>query len=216
MKSLAYEGIAEHTMKKSRFIGYAIHIKNEEEAQAYIDKIKKLHPQARHHVSAYRISQEILERYDDDNEPKSTAGLPILTSIQQGGVDCVCIVVVRYFGGILLGKGGLVKAYTLAAQLALDQGKLVDWESVDLLEVEFDYSQQGSLDFQLDQAKFQVEERTYLEKVAYKVLVEEKRRPALEDLLQNFTSGQVDIRTISQGRAPILGEKILLDKMEER
>ncbi len=215
MKSVIQEGIAEHTMKKSRFIGYACHIQKEEDALAYIEKIKKLHPQARHHVSAYRISSQILERYDDDNEPKSTAGLPILDSLQRAEIDCVCVVVVRYFGGVLLGKGGLVKAYTLASQLALDAGEVANWSRVEEVEIQVDYAQQGQIDFQLQEENYQIEDKDYSEMVRYKMVIEKTRMDAFQNLINNLTRGQAEIQILGENRAPVKAGKILTDKMEE-
>lgn len=215
MKSVIQEGIAEHTMKKSRFIGYACHIQKEEDALAYIEKIKKLHPQARHHVSAYRISSQILERYDDDNEPKSTAGLPILDSLQRAEIDCVCVVVVRYFGGVLLGKGGLVKAYTLASQLALDAGEVANWSRVEEVEIQVDYAQQGQIDFQLQEENYQIEDKDYSEMVRYKMVIERTRMDAFQNLINNLTRGQAGIQVLGENRAPVKAGKILTDKMEE-
>lgn len=215
MKSVIQEGISEHTMKKSRFIGYACHIQKEEDALAYIEKIKKLHPQARHHVSAYRISSQILERYDDDNEPKSTAGLPILDSLQRAEIDCVCVVVVRYFGGVLLGKGGLVKAYTLASQLALDAGEVANWSRVEEVEIQVDYAQQGQIDFQLQEENYQIEDKDYSEMVRYKMVIERTRMDAFQNLINNLTRGQAGIQVLGEKRAPVKAGKILTDKMEE-
>ena len=215
MKSVIQEGIAEHTMKKSRFIGYACHIQKAEDALAYIEKIKKLHPQARHHVSAYRISSQILERYDDDNEPKSTAGLPILDSLQRAEIDCVCVVVVRYFGGVLLGKGGLVKAYTLASQLALDAGEVANWSRVEEVEIQVDYAQQGQIDFQLQEENYQIEDKDYSEMVRYKMVIERTRMDAFQNLINNLTRGQARIQVLGENRAPVKAGKILTDKMEE-
>lgn len=215
MKSVIQEGIAEHTMKKSRFIGYACHIQKEEDALAYIEKIKKLHPQARHHVSAYRISSQILEHYDDDNEPKSTAGLPILDSLQRAEIDCVCVVVVRYFGGVLLGKGGLVKAYTLTSQLALDAGEVANWSRVEEVEIQVDYAQQGQIDFQLQEENYQIEDKDYSEMVRYKMVIEKTRLDAFQNLINNLTRGQAGIQILGESRAPVKAGKILIDKMEE-
>ena len=215
MKSVIQEGIAEHTMKKSRFIGYACHIQKEEDAMAYIEKIKKLHPQARHHVSAYRISSQILERYDDDNEPKSTAGLPILDSLQRAEIDCVCVVVVRYFGGVLLGKGGLVKAYTLASQLALDAGEVANWSRVEEVEIQVDYAQQGQIDFQLQEENYQIEDKDYSEMVRYKMVIERTRMDVFQNLISNLTRGQARIQVLGENRDPVKAGKILTDKMEE-
>jgi len=105
-------------VKKSRFISYAILIDSEEKAKAYIAEITRGHKKARHVTFAYVTPNAA--RYSDDGEPHGTAGLPLMNSIQRRNMDNVVVVVVRYFGGILLGKGGLIRAYGKAAGLALE------------------------------------------------------------------------------------------------
>lgn len=113
-------GTGEIVEKKSRFIGYIEPAATEEEAYAFIEKIKKKHYDARHNCFAFSIgnSQPLL-RFSDDGEPQGTAGKPILEVINNSGIHNICIVVTRYFGGTLLGTGGLVRAYTEAAKEAL-------------------------------------------------------------------------------------------------
>ena len=105
-------------VKKSRFIAYATEADSEEKAKAYIAEISRGHKKARHIAFAYVTPTAT--RYSDDGEPHGTAGLPLLNSIQRRNMESIVVVVVRYFGGILLGKGGLVRAYGKAAGLALE------------------------------------------------------------------------------------------------
>ncbi|MCL2018577.1 MAG: YigZ family protein [Oscillospiraceae bacterium] len=116
-------------VKKSRFISYAKQVDSEESAKAYIAEITRGHKKARHITFAYLIAQYPAEgglpavthcRHSDDGEPHGTAGLPLMNSIQRRNMENVVVVVVRYFGGILLGKGGLIRAYGKAAGLALE------------------------------------------------------------------------------------------------
>ena len=106
--------------KRSRFLGHVWPVESEEEARARIEEIRKKHYDARHHCWCYRIREGGVERYSDDGEPQGTAGQPMLNVFQREGVTNVCCVVTRYFGGILLGAGGLVRAYTRSAKDALD------------------------------------------------------------------------------------------------
>ena len=106
--------------KRSRFLGHVWPVESEEEARARIEEIRKKHYDARHHCWCYRIREGGVERYSDDGEPQGTAGQPMLNVFQREGVTNVCCVVTRYFGGILLGAGGLVRAYTQSAKDALD------------------------------------------------------------------------------------------------
>ena len=113
-------GEAELVEKRSRFIGQVWRVDSEAEARARIEEVRRQHYDARHHCWCYRIREEGVERYSDDGEPQGTAGQPMLNVFQREGVTDVACVVTRYFGGILLGAGGLVRAYTQSAKDALD------------------------------------------------------------------------------------------------
>lgn len=120
--------IAEIEEKKSRFIAHLAHVEAEEEALAFLEEIRTEHRMARHNVYAYVLRGEGASeriRYSDDGEPQKTAGLPTLQALQHAGIVNVACVVTRYFGGTLLGTGGLVRAYTQATQAALEQADLV-------------------------------------------------------------------------------------------
>ena len=114
------ESEAELVEKRSRFLGQAFPVESEAAARACIEAVRKRHYDARHHCWCYRLREGGAERYSDDGEPQGTAGQPMLNVFQREEVTNVCCVVTRYFGGILLGAGGLVRAYTQAAKLALD------------------------------------------------------------------------------------------------
>lgn len=110
----------EFVEKRSHFIGHVWLVESEEEARAHIEQMKKKYHDARHNCWCYRLKEGGVERYSDDGEPQGTAGQPMLGVFQKEGVTNVCCVVTRYFGGILLGAGGLVRAYTQSAKDALD------------------------------------------------------------------------------------------------
>ena len=114
--------------KRSLFIGHALRTDTEQEAQDYIKKIKKQYNDATHNVSAYTINKGIIARYSDDGEPQGTSGMPTLDAIRKSGVDNACVVITRYFGGTLLGAGGLVRAYSHTASLALEAAGIVTYE----------------------------------------------------------------------------------------
>ena len=114
----AGDGTGELVEKRSRFIGQVWQVESEEEARSYIQAVKKEHYDARHNCWCYRLKNGT-ERYSDDGEPQGTAGQPMLNVFQRQEITDVCCVVTRYFGGILLGAGGLVRAYTQTARLAL-------------------------------------------------------------------------------------------------
>lgn len=128
-RTIEGRAIAEIVEKKSRFIGHVAHVETEEEALAFLEEIRAEHRMARHNVYAYVLrsgtggSERI--RYSDDGEPQKTAGMPTLEAIQHAGLTDVAVVVTRYFGGVLLGTGGLVRAYTQATQAAIEAAQVV-------------------------------------------------------------------------------------------
>ena len=138
--TLEGEGEAEFVEKKSVFIGHAAPVKSEEEAQAFVKKYKNQYMDARHNVWAYLMKGEIVARYSDDGEPQGTAGVPVLDTIRKSGVTDAVVVVTRYFGGILLGAGGLVRAYSHTAKLALDAAHIITYEQYTELELVCSYS----------------------------------------------------------------------------
>ncbi|MDL2253192.1 YigZ family protein [Ruminococcaceae bacterium OttesenSCG-928-I18] len=123
-QTLAGAVSAKITVKKSEFIALAAPVKSEEEALAVLARVKEEHRTARHHVYAYCLRKEARKRYSDDGEPAKTAGLPVLSVIEGAEIQDCIIVVTRYFGGTLLGTGGLVRAYTSAAQAALQSAEI--------------------------------------------------------------------------------------------
>ena len=135
------KGCIEFEEKRSVFIGRAIHVKTEEEAQSFIKEIKKEHRDATHNVFAYILGDGTLARYSDDGEPQGTSGMPTLEAIRKKGVTDVCVVITRYFGGILLGAGGLVRAYSHSASLALEDAGIVTFEPFDELTLKCGYSE---------------------------------------------------------------------------
>lgn len=138
--TLETEGEAEFVEKKSVFISHAKPIKSEEEALSYIKKMKSKYSDARHNVWAYMMNGEIVARYSDDGEPQGTAGVPVLDTIRKSGVTDAVVVVTRYFGGILLGAGGLVRAYSHSAKLALEAAHIITYEQYVELELDCTYS----------------------------------------------------------------------------
>ena len=135
------ESRTEFEEKKSIFIGRALRVDSEEEAQEFIKKIKKEHRDATHNVWAYLMQGEIVARYSDDGEPQGTAGMPVLDVIRKSGIRNVCVVVTRYFGGTLLGAGGLVRAYSHSASLALEAAGKITYEPYTEYELSCGYSE---------------------------------------------------------------------------
>lgn len=138
--SIAKIAIAEFEEKRSRFIGHAAPVQTEQEALAFLAQIKEAHPTARHNAYAYVLRDSQRVRYSDDGEPQKTAGLPILEFIQSQGLYDLIVVVTRYFGGTLLGTGGLVRAYTRAAQEALDTAEILEYQLCQDMQLELPYA----------------------------------------------------------------------------
>jgi len=137
--TLGGEADAELTEKKSVFIGHAAHVSKESEAVAFIERMRHEYADARHNVYAYMLKKNNIMRYSDDKEPQGSAGIPVLDVIRKGGFTDAVIVVTRYFGGILLGKGGLVRAYSTAASMAAQAAGIVAYELYDTIEINCDY-----------------------------------------------------------------------------
>ena len=138
--TLEREAAASFIEKKSEFIGYACPCKTEQEALDFIAKIRKKHADAKHNVYAYQIKENNIARFTDDGEPQGTAGMPVLDIIKKTGFTDACIVVTRYFGGILLGTGGLVRAYSHAAKLAAEAAHVITYERFITCEIICDYT----------------------------------------------------------------------------
>jgi len=137
--TLSGDGKGKYSEKKSDFLGFAKHVTRESEAIAYIAAIRKQYSDARHHVYAYLLTEGNATRYSDDGEPQGTAGPPVLDVLAKRGVRDAVVVVVRYFGGTLLGTGGLVRAYTEAAKLAVEDAGVVTLIPFAVYTVDTDY-----------------------------------------------------------------------------
>jgi len=147
MNTLKHLSTAELTVNKSKFIGISYPIQSKKEFEAQLLEIKKRHPKANHHCTAFIIN-EISGEYhlvNDDGEPRNSAGMPILRQLQSHSLMNCAIVVVRYFGGIKLGVGGLIKAYRSAAKLALNENKIIPFLDMAKLKINVEYAQLGDL-----------------------------------------------------------------------
>ena len=132
-------GESEYIEKRSQFLGHIRGVESEEEAKAFIAEMKMTYYDARHNCSCYLLRSGI-ERYSDDGEPHGTAGMPVLDSIRKAGITDAAVVVTRYFGGILLGTGGLVRAYTAAASGAVKEAGIAEVSEFSIIEIKANYS----------------------------------------------------------------------------
>ncbi|MCT4597026.1 MAG: YigZ family protein [Vallitalea sp.] len=184
------ENKAEIVEKKSRFIATIKHVETEEEIKIFLEQINKKYFDARHNVFAYTIgTKQILERCSDDGEPSGTAGLPILEVIRGNNLHNVIIIVTRYFGGTLLGTGGLVRAYSSSAKSVIETSDIVENILYHLLEVKVDYNLTGKVQYEILQNNHIIYETQYLDKVCYKVLVKYSEKEIFSNKMLDITSG---------------------------
>lgn len=173
------ESRTEFEEKKSIFIGRALRVDSEEEAQEFIKKIKKEHRDATHNVWAYLMQGEIVARYSDDGEPQGTAGMPVLDVIRKSGIRNVCVVVTRYFGGTLLGAGGLVRAYSHSASLALEAAGKITYEPYTEYELSCGYSEYQKYSVLLENAGVLTDSTDFGAEVVIRFAVRRAERESL-------------------------------------
>ena len=185
-------GEAELVEKRSRFIGQVWRVDSEAEARARIEEVRRQHYDARHHCWCYRIREEGVERYSDDGEPQGTAGQPMLNVFQRENVTNVVCVVTRYFGGILLGAGGLVRAYTQSAKDALDRAGISVVRRWVALEVPCAYAQFESMRREVLAFGGVVEQVDYAADVLLSVLIPEEQSAAFSAHILDVSAGTVE------------------------
>lgn len=180
--------------KKSTFIGYSKRVENEEEAKLFINEIKDKHKQARHNCYAYVIGENMgTQRYSDDGEPQGTAGIPILEVMKKGGItDCV-IVVTRYFGGILLGTGGLTRAYKKGASMAVKKAGIVEKVKGICLNIKIDYDFLGKVQYLCANNNWFIENEEYSDKVSFIIIAETNDANVIEKEIANATNGKASV-----------------------
>lgn len=188
----------EYEDRKSVFIGQAMPVSTEAEAIAFIDSVKKRYPDARHHVYAYVLRENSAMRFTDDREPQGTAGMPVLDVIRKNGCTDVVIVVTRYFGGTLLGTGGLVRAYTSAAIGALEEAEIIRYDIYTSLEISVSYSDFGKISGILSDAGFRTEDTVYDVGVKIDGRIIKSNLDELKANLVEATAGRVEIEIIGE------------------
>lgn len=199
-KTVRQAGSKEIVIKKSRFIGHVMPVEAEEEAVAFIEEIKKKHWNATHNCSAYMIGErDEIQKQSDDGEPSGTAGKPILEVIRNQGRKNVAIVVTRYFGGIMLGAGGLIRAYTDGAVAAIESGDPITRVLHREIFVELDYTWLGKVENELRNRGVRMGETNFADTVTLTCL-------PLDGDAESFMSWMVDL---TQGQSLITqGERL--------
>ncbi len=184
------DGVARFEEKRSVFIGYARHVEDEESALSFIKSIREKHKDATHNVFGYVMRGGIMCRYSDDGEPAGTAGKPVLDMLKKSGVDDVAVVVTRYFGGTLLGTGGLVHAYSLAAKLALEAAQVVQFESYAVLETVCSYSDYQRISLELERMDAIIDYTDYSDNVRLGFAVKECFADEISSKIVEISSGK--------------------------
>lgn len=198
-KTLLSYGKDEIIIEKSKFIGHATPVENEEEAIAFIEKIKTEHWNATHNVPAYIVGENNeIQRYSDDREPSGTAGVPVLEVIKREDLRNVVIVVTRYFGGIKLGTGGLARAYTRGAKIALQAAKIITKKLHKLIIATVDYTISGKVQNEILQNGYLIKETKYDDAVHFYVYVEAIFSNRFKSQITEWTSGRCNLNFVGE------------------
>src|SRR5690554_957924 len=204
-------GEDEIIINKSRFIGYAMPIGSENEALDFIEKIKSKHRDATHNVYAYVFGEDNnIQRFSDDGEPSGTAGIPALEVIKKEGLRNVVVVVTRYFGGIKLGTGGLIRAYTKGAKIGLEAGKIVDMILHSKIKIRVDYTLYGKLENFLLNGGYLVDETIFDDAVNIFVYIENQEVESFQNLITDLTNGNNIFEILEEEFIPIKDGKRLI------
>lgn len=208
-KTIYEGGVGEIVEKKSRFIGTIAHVESEEEAIAFIERVKKQYWDARHNCFAYIIGQEIM-RCSDDGEPAQTAGKPMLDVLSGQGLCNVAAVVTRYFGGTLLGTGGLVRAYSKAVQEGLSHSIIVEKHLADEWIITTDYNGIGKIQYLLAQEGLMPTNTEYTDIVIMTVPIPVDQIIQLKAKIIEGTNGRAKIQANRQLYYGIVGKETIL------
>ncbi len=197
-RTVQNEAFGELVERHSRFIGYIKPVETENDAVSFINKIKTKHWDARHNVYAYSLLENNVMRYSDDGEPHGTAGMPVLDILKKNELTNTVIVVTRYFGGILLGTGGLVRAYSAAAKLALDNAGIVNIVNCFKMQLFCDYSLYGKVSSILLGLGSKVEKSEFLDHVKIVFYIEKEKLNILKNKLNDISSGNITAEVLEE------------------
>ena len=192
-RTVVNESSDEFTERRSRFIGYVKPVQTEEDAVSFINEIRAKHWDATHNVYAYSLRQSGIHRYSDDGEPQGTAGIPTLDVLRKSGVTDVIAVVTRYFGGVLLGAGGLVRAYSHAVSLALEKSGVIVMRMCALAELTCSYSQYGRVAALIPECGGILDDSQFGESVTLSFHIAPDSLPSFERELADATCGECHV-----------------------
>ena len=193
-KTTSEDGTAAYEIQKSKFYAYTSHVETEAQAREFVTAIKKKHFDARHNCSAWILGADgSQQKSNDDGEPGGTAGNPILEAIKQHSLTNVVVVVTRYFGGIKLGAGGLIRAYNHTASLGLEATPQVEIKPFCLVSAEIEYTLLGTVENWIRTQGIRTREADYLDKVTVKLLVEPHDVEKIKEALTDITAARCTI-----------------------
>jgi uncharacterized YigZ family protein len=202
------KGYGEHELiiEKSRFICYIERVSTEEDAQNFIQQIKKKHYNANHNCSAYIIGdQDHIQKANDDGEPSGTAGVPMLEVLKKKKIKNTVVVVTRYFGGIKLGTGGLIRAYGKSVSEGLNAVGIVERRLMRVMHTKIDYTWLGKVENELRSSTFLIKEIHYLNDVEVETYVEEEKKEEFNTWMTELTNGKSEI---SEGDVTYLEQEV--------
>ncbi|GKU23832.1 YigZ family protein [Clostridium folliculivorans] len=202
MAYLTIKGYGEDSFdeKKSEFIGYIKRTESEEEAKAFVAEIKNKHKTATHNCYAYIVGQNMnIQRYSDDGEPQGTAGIPILEVIKKNEITDCTVVVTRYFGGILLGAGGLTRAYTKGAAIAIKAAGIVDKVLGVRINITLEYDLLGKVQYICGQNQLHIENIVYTDVVDLYILAEKQESEKIKQSITEQTNGKAILYEDEEG-----------------
>jgi len=196
--TLGGEGFFEIVIDKSTFLGYAKRVTTEADAVEFVNKIKKKHSDARHNVYAYVLKDTNTTRYSDDGEPAGTAGMPVLDVIRKTGFTDAVIVVTRYFGGILLGKGGLVRAYTAAAKGAAEDAEIITYTEYTEFEIPCSYADHEKIRYECQFFDIIEDGIDYSDIVTLKLAIKSPFFEQFNTKLREISAGKINAKVLGQ------------------
>ena len=193
-RTIAQPVSATYIEKKSEFIAQLQPVQTAEEAIAFLDSVRRAHRKARHNVYAYLVREQNTSRYSDDGEPQGTAGMPVLDVLQKKELTDICCVVTRYFGGVLLGSNGLVRAYSHSTALAIEQAKVQIMLPCYPVSLQADYSLYGKIAYALPKTDLIQKNVTFEDQVRMELLVRDTILPELQKQLIDLTGNQIQLQ----------------------
>ncbi len=188
----------EFVEKHSRFIGYCKPVSTEQEAIDFINEKRKIHYDATHNVYAYSLKDNFIKRYSDDGEPQGTAGVPVLDVLNKNNVVNTVIVVTRYFGGIMLGAGGLVRAYSHGASIALAASGIVRMEKCFVCSLAMNYDRYGKISGLIPECGGVIDEPIFQENVVINFHIPVQSLASFNKRLADAANGQLEVQIMSE------------------